>query len=138
MEADKFNLLKSNYHIDYEINISQNINREKLFTTFAKSLKFPSYFSRNWDSFMDLLWDLSWLKNEDIFILIKNSDNLLNLDAKELRLLMKCFEFNLDNKNIGKSQEYGPEVYWFLKDSNKFIDYLTINYPELISQELSQ
>ncbi|MCK5536423.1 MAG: barstar family protein, partial [Bacteroidales bacterium] len=51
-------------------------SKESFFKEFAKKLKFPKYFGKNWDSFYDCITDLSWIKGQNGYLIIY--ENALN------------------------------------------------------------
>lgn len=42
--------------------------RDELFNHFAKAGEFPSYFGWNWDAFLDMLRDFSWVTQKTIIL----------------------------------------------------------------------
>jgi len=45
----------------YKIDLAKAHGKSGLFDAFAKALKFPEHFGKNWDAFNDCLSDLTWL-----------------------------------------------------------------------------
>jgi RNAse (barnase) inhibitor barstar len=58
--------------------------RDGLFDEFASRLQFPDYFGRNWDSFSELLADLSWLGGAAYAIVVEHAERLLDEEPGQL------------------------------------------------------
>lgn len=58
--------------------------RDGLFDEFASRLQFPDYFGRNWDSFSELLADLSWLGGAAYAIVVGHATRLLDEEPGQL------------------------------------------------------
>jgi RNAse (barnase) inhibitor barstar len=56
---------------------------KKFYSIIEKELLFPDYFSRNLDSFDEMINDLTWLEQEAVIIIIKNFDSFLEKEELE-------------------------------------------------------
>ena len=72
------------------------ISKSSFFDFFAKELKFPGYFGRNWDAFDECLGDLSWLNGEDITII--HEDLPLLPSPNDARIYLEILD-ELSNEN---------------------------------------
>lgn len=77
-------------------------NLKNTFGEFAKKMKFPTYFSYNWDSFDECINDLEWLDRDEYIIIIKNSERLLMNDNENFKYMfeiLKCTAYDWNNGN---------------------------------------
>ena len=80
-----------------EVTVSSKFD---VFKTFSSALKFPSYFSENWDSFDECINDLSWLDVEKVILIHQDwpnnnlSENTTYLDIID-RAVTNCESQNL-------------------------------------------
>jgi RNAse (barnase) inhibitor barstar len=58
-----------------EIDGEKILNKFDIFNIFSEKLQFPDYFGNNWDAFFDCIKDLSWIKNKNLIVLLKNIDD---------------------------------------------------------------
>ncbi|MDI9863152.1 barstar family protein [Flectobacillus longus] len=65
-----------------------NLSTEQFYNTIAKQLHFPSDFGANLDAFDEMLNDLSWLVQNEIFIVFRNYDDFLADENDELREIL--------------------------------------------------
>ena len=68
---------------NYLIIVSNVKNKEELFNTLYKELKFPNYFGFNWDALYDCLNDLSWIIESYVTIV---HDDSFKLDHTSLKV----------------------------------------------------
>jgi RNAse (barnase) inhibitor barstar len=61
-----------------------------LFSWYQKEARFPDYFGRNWDAFLDCLRDFSWTEKKRI--IIAHDDVPLSGNEKELRTYLEILE----------------------------------------------
>lgn len=67
-------------------------SKEQLFVFWLEELQFPDYFSFNWDSFDEILSDLSWLPEERVKVVHADIPSLSKEDQKiYLELLIGAF-----------------------------------------------
>lgn len=57
-----------------EINKPDLNDKLVILDTFARALKFPTDFGRNWDAFRDYIRDLSWLERKQTAVLLRPSE----------------------------------------------------------------
>ncbi len=77
-------------------------NKENLFKEFNEKLDFPDYFSSNWDSFEEVLYDFAQ-ENDFLQLLIFDFDKLL-IDEENDRKIFSDILYNLE-------QEIGYQCY---------------------------
>ncbi len=87
------------------IHIEGSSCRTKLtmFETFSEAFQFPDYFAQNWDSFDEIMCDLSWIEEDEITLLITQFNEFLR-DAEEED---KDIFFNI----ISNVEEYSGKVF---------------------------
>ncbi len=56
----------------YKIDLAKAHGKSGLFDAFAKALRFPEYFGKNWDAFNDCLSGLSWLDGRGWVLILSN------------------------------------------------------------------
>lgn len=97
-------LIKNNIKL-IQLNGEKMETKSELFEEFKKGFIFPEYFSKNWDSFEELINDLNWLKNKGYILLIFSASKLLIKDSsieKEIfyDILIKAIDEWNSKKNI--------------------------------------
>ncbi len=65
------------------INGSDCTTKTDLFNTFSEVFEFPDYFANNWDSFDELICDLSWISEDEIQLKVSNYNDLLSKASDE-------------------------------------------------------
>jgi len=66
------------------VRIPKNIQTvEELHNVYLKLARFPNYYGKNWDAFLDCLCDFSWIKQYKIIII--HEDLPLSLITNEFR-----------------------------------------------------
>lgn len=65
---------------------------ESLFSVFARTLDFPSYFGANWSALKDCLTDLDWLPADIYVIAVVNARSLLVQEPVERASLIQIME----------------------------------------------
>jgi len=82
-------------------------DRKGVFDRFAEVLRFPSYFGRNWNAFLDCLRDLSWLQFTGMVVAILHSEHfLVDADPDELQLFCKIV--SIAAEEWSKADEFHP------------------------------
>ncbi len=56
--------------------------KNQLFETFSGAFDFPDYFAHNWDSFDEIICDLSWIPEKEITLVIEDYALILS-EAEE-------------------------------------------------------
>jgi len=56
----------------FKIDLGKARGKSGLFDAFAKALKFPQYFGKNWDALNDCLTDLNWLGDKGWVLILTN------------------------------------------------------------------
>lgn len=62
-----------------------NTTVKEFYTNIAASLKFPEEFGANLDAFDEMINDLEWLSEKNIFLVFRNYDEFLSEENDELR-----------------------------------------------------
>lgn len=70
-----------------EIDSSRISTLREFYETMAKVFEFPDYFGFNLDSFDEIINDLSWIENEKILIYFTNSENFLEKERNETKII---------------------------------------------------
>jgi len=58
---------------------------KKFYRKISDRLEFPDYFGTNLDALADALMDLSWLKEKDVRLYIKNPNDFLSKEKKSTK-----------------------------------------------------
>lgn len=64
-------------------------SREGLFDAYESAFSFPDYFGRNWNAFIDLMSDLSWIDSDEVAVM---HDGLPGLPEEDLRTYLECLQ----------------------------------------------
>jgi RNAse (barnase) inhibitor barstar len=59
----------------FRLNLVGVCDKSGLLDRFAKVLRFPSHFGKNWDALNDCLTDLAWLSGNGLILLVTGSKN---------------------------------------------------------------
>jgi RNAse (barnase) inhibitor barstar len=62
---------------------------EALFEAYENAFSFPEYFGRNWNAFIDLMSDLSWIDSDEVAVV---HEGLPALRESELRTYLECLQ----------------------------------------------
>lgn len=84
--------------MDFLINDNTIHDTNSFFKEFATTLNFPNYFGYNWDAFYDCITDLSWIKNQDRFLIVyKNPHKFMHHNPETWKIantvLLDTIEF---------------------------------------------
>jgi hypothetical protein len=93
----------------YDIDIQDACSREAMLDLFAASMKFPAYFGRNWDAFVDLASDLSWDKHPGYITVVENADRMLEFPRKDLTTFLAVCNA-ITSRWQEEEDEYGNTV----------------------------
>jgi RNAse (barnase) inhibitor barstar len=66
--------------------------KSELLWAWAKALKFPDYFGRNWDALLDCLRDLSWLPVPGFVVVYSRPDVLRAADPETYNTLVETLD----------------------------------------------
>lgn len=72
------------------LNAKKMVDWEGFSKAMASVLEFPEYYGDNWDAFMDLIRDLSWLSVPKLTILIYNSEYLFRSQTSDKQTFQEC------------------------------------------------
>jgi len=76
--------------------------KETLLDEWASVLKFPDYFGRNWDAFIDCMTDLTWLPGSQYIVIVTSLDKILNREKKQFRTFIEVLgDIASDGVRIG-------------------------------------
>jgi hypothetical protein len=93
----------------YDINLVGTNSVDAIMDLFAKTMRFPSYFGRNWDALIDLSTDLSWDRHPGYVTVIENADVLFSYPRAVLPTFLNvCKAISLRWQS--KEDEYGNEI----------------------------
>lgn len=115
-----FKILKKPYEVKKKTGLliaEVDGNQCATFTSFYKNItkafQLPNYFGENLDALFDMMCDFSWLDAEEVHLVIKNYDNLLDkepLNAK-LDLLIVLYDTVAEWKSMKGQESLSFEVY---------------------------
>lgn len=88
-------------------------NKFDILKAFSNSLNFPDYFGNNWDALFDSLTDLSWLRNKNTVVLLRNFENV---DLKLCEQLMSVLK---DARDFWKKEKVTLDIYLFDEFNDK-------------------
>jgi hypothetical protein len=87
--ADNVSSIATNQ--DYLLKVASGVEfTVDLFSWYEKEARFPDYFGRNWDAFLDCLRDFSWTDKKRI--IIAHDDVPLSGNERELRTYLEILE----------------------------------------------
>jgi hypothetical protein len=66
-----------------ELDCRRMTTLDELYSEFARILRFPDYFGRNWPAFDECVADLEWLPAPGYIIFLQNAELLLAADPEE-------------------------------------------------------
>jgi RNAse (barnase) inhibitor barstar len=75
-----------NYHLA-SIDGAKTTTLKTFFEQIEKALQLPDYFGHNLDSLDELLNDLEWIENEDVALVVTNTEQWLAQEKKQTKLL---------------------------------------------------
>lgn len=78
--------------------------KARLYKEFSNQLHFPDYFSENWDSFDEIINDLSWINANQYILFFKNFDLILSNESKDLAIFSECIADSIKSWNTGKNR----------------------------------
>lgn len=79
------------------------ITKHDVFTQFANKLRFPKSFGYNWDAFDEYFGDLSWIRETEYLIFLKDVDKISVSDEELTILFHILFETAKEWQNQRKS-----------------------------------
>lgn len=87
-EAFEFNANVDQRYVRLQVNPSLS-STEALYDAYKSAFEFPDYFGRNWNAFIDLMSDLSWIESDEVAVV---HDGLPALEESELRTYLECLQ----------------------------------------------
>mgnify|MGYP003449650158 CR=1 FL=1 len=69
---------------------------EKFYQHIANGLQFPDYFGENLDALDEMLYDLDWIEQQFVILIIYNSDHFLQNDLVKKAEIIQLLE-EIDN-----------------------------------------
>src|SRR5512141_2646524 len=76
----------------YKIDLAKARGKRGLFDAFAKALKFPEHFGKNWDAFNDCLSDLAWLDGKGWVLILTNCRPFATKNAADFDVTLDLLE----------------------------------------------
>jgi len=67
----------------FKLNLSSARGKSDLLDRFAKALRFPVYFRKNWDALNDCLTDLQWLDGKGWVVVVANAQSFADKHEEE-------------------------------------------------------
>ena len=67
----------------FKLNLSGARGKSGLLDRFAKALRFPTHFGKNWDAFNDYLTDLEWLDGKGWVVIVADARGFANEHKEE-------------------------------------------------------
>ena len=78
--------------LEVTIDLAKCLNKKFFFRFMKDEFSFPSYFGENMDAVDECMRDLSWIKEKNIQVNLKNSHKALKENANSARILINMFE----------------------------------------------
>jgi RNAse (barnase) inhibitor barstar len=63
-----------------------------LLDRFAKTLRFPAHFGRNWDALNDCLCDLDWLGAKGLLLIVTGANDFVAADEEDFQTAVEILE----------------------------------------------
>jgi RNAse (barnase) inhibitor barstar len=106
------------------LSLSGARDKESLLDRFAKALRFPAHFGRNWDAFHDCLCDLDWLGDKGLLLLVSGAKDFVEANEEgfhtAVEILHGAAEFWRERK----------KSFWVLIDVD---DAMALKLPEIVA-----
>jgi RNAse (barnase) inhibitor barstar len=83
---------KANGYIAIRVDLSKADDRNELFATVAKALKFPDWFGNNLDALADCLGDMSWLPADGYLVLLEHCDRIHGTAEADFVNVLQVFQ----------------------------------------------
>jgi RNAse (barnase) inhibitor barstar len=75
-----------------KLELAKTRSKGGLLDEFAKTLKFPRHFGRNWDALNDCLSDLSWLHSKGWVLLLLRADSFAETNEEAFHTVLDVLE----------------------------------------------
>ncbi|HOZ52437.1 MAG TPA: barstar family protein [Chitinophagaceae bacterium] len=69
---------------------------KEFYTAISKALNFPDYFGENLDALDEMLYDLDWIENLHVLLIVRNSNLMLKDQPKEKEEIINLIK-EIDN-----------------------------------------
>lgn len=79
-----------------KLDLAKARGKAGLLDKFAKMLKFPRHFGRNWDALNDCLSDLSWLNDKGWILILLRADSFAEKNKEAFHTLLDVIEGVVD------------------------------------------
>ena len=127
----ELNRLHCKYDMVFHINGRKCKTVEQLFAEFKSVLKFPEYFSSNWDGLDELINDMRWVcaPEKGFVIFVTDADKILQGDEENFERLMRILisvpkEWQrINKKNCKIMFHIGRDIERFKKLNNDSIQF---------------
>jgi len=96
-------------------------SKESLLNAIARSMKFPSYFGKNWDALEDLINDLSWWDVKGFLLIFEQADSFAHSSISEFLVFFEIFLNAIESWHMKDIPFYGVITYNDDSVANKFL-----------------
>jgi RNAse (barnase) inhibitor barstar len=76
----------------FKLDLTKARGKIGLLDLFAKTLKFPHYFGRNWDALNDCLTDASWIDHKGCVLIFSRADVFAELNEEAFHTVLDVLE----------------------------------------------
>jgi len=82
-------------------------SKESLLGSIARSMRFPSYFGKNWDALEDSINDLSWWKVKGFLLIFEQADSFINSSIDEFFVFIEIISNTIKSWYVRGLPFYG-------------------------------
>lgn len=92
-DLDKLESAAEKAHLAlHRLDLSRARNQDDILASFAKALKFPGYFGKNWDALDECLSDLEWLDAPGWVLIVTGASRFATQDEASLSTTLEVLQ----------------------------------------------